>query len=143
MAVTDIPSHAFAQQFPPLTVELSVSEMIELAKAGVAIELAGKVQIDRRVRPPPFPGNHGRDISQGIRERYVQSQQAKLSEHDRIYGLRASDAVPELCAFEHGDKVYVFAYSGNSPPEVIEDDAAIYPSDALLARIHLLVQHGK
>lgn len=123
------------------TVSLTVGEVTELAKAGVKVELAGKVEI----KSPIMPTGRmlSRDISEGIRERYVQSQQAKLSEHDRIYGLRASDAIPELCAFQHGDKVYVFAYSGNSPPEVIEDDAAIYPSDALLARIHLLVQHGK
>lgn len=142
MAVTDIPSHAFAQQFPPLTVELSVSEMIELAKAGVAIELAGKVQVDRAYRSPiPLPTARNRDISEGIRERYLQSQRAKRVD-DYLYGA-TTIPVPDLCAFQHGDKVYVFAYSGNSPPEVIEDDAAIYPSDALLARIHLLVQHGK
>jgi hypothetical protein len=138
----DFDQHAFARQLAPTTVELSVSEMIELAKAGVAVELAGKVQVDRTYRSPtPLPTARDRDISEGIRERYLQSQRSKKVD-DFIYGSSPIQ-VPDLCAFQHGDKVYVFAYSGNSPPEVIEDDAAIYPSDALLARIHLMMQHGK
>jgi hypothetical protein len=127
---------------PPQTVGLSVSEIVELAKAGVAVELAGKVEINRLVPPSADVfGPPSRDISQGIRERYLQSQRAK---HTRNHFFDAPiELVPDLCAFQHDGKVYVFAYSGNSPPEIIVDDAAIYPSDALLARIHLMMQHGK
>jgi hypothetical protein len=131
---------------PPLPVQrwigLTVAEAAELAKAGVKVELAGKVTIDTTPPPMQQPLHHGcgNDISHGIRERWIQSKRAKRTAmNDGGDFMR----VPELCAFQHGDKVYVFVYGGNAPPEVIEDDAAIYPSDALLARVHLMMQHAR
>lgn len=121
---------------------LSVDEVVALAKAGVQVELAGRVTIDNV--PPPIAhtrdiGSPHNDISEGIRQRYFQSQRAKMTPND----VGSFIDVPAMCAFEHGEKVYVFIYNGRSEPEMIDDEASIYPSDALLARIHLMMKHAK
>lgn len=120
--------------YEPITPTMSMTtEQIErLAKAGVTVELAHKVYVQD---PPPVPNQRTYDhLTDLITGRWRMSNGAQQYE-----GL----VVPQLKAMQHGDKVYVFAYSGNAEPEIIVDDAAIYPSDALLARIHLMMQHAK
>lgn len=112
-------------------IALSVAEMAELARAGIKIELCDRVTV---AKADPRARSH--DLADSIRERWLQSQRAKGQWMDG--GL-----APQMYAAQHGDKVYVFVYGGNAPPEIIEDDACIYPSDALLARVHLLVNHAK
>jgi hypothetical protein len=117
---------------------LSVAEAVELAKAGVQVELAGRVSIDPLPLPPKsiYHPNGEPDLTEMIRQRWRLSRAASSKYHEFESG-------PQLCALRHGEKVYVFAYSGNAEPEIIVDEAAIYPSDALLARIHLMMQHAK
>jgi len=129
--VRDFQGHAVER-----VVDLTVSEMVELAKAGVKVELAGRVAITP-VPPPPKPLHHVNgepNLNEMIRQRWRMSRMA--SHH---YELEP----PQLCAIRHEEKIYVFAYGGKAEPEIIVDEAAIYPSDALLARIHLMMQHAK
>lgn len=120
---------------------LTVDQIERLAKAGVSVELSHKVTVQDPSPEPPEPHRMAtNDIGAGIRERWMQSQRAKAT---ALNDYNEFAVCPTLYAHQHDDKVYVFAYSGNAPPEIIEDDACIYPSDALLARIHLMMQHAK
>jgi hypothetical protein len=112
-------------------IDLTVSEMVDLAKAGVKVELAGRVAISQAPPPVATAYDHLTDM---ICDRWRMSKGGR--EYEGFPG-------PTLKAVQHGDEVHVFAYSGHSEPEVLVDDAAIYPSDALLARIHLMMQHAK
>lgn len=135
---TDPPYYPpYVHETPAPTMAMTTDQIERLAKAGVTVELAHKVYVQDPPPPMPPPQACGNDISQGIRERWMQS----AKQQSREFGSYI--VTPELCAFQHGDKVYVFAYSGNAEPEIIVDEAAIYPSDALLARLHLMMQHAK
>jgi hypothetical protein len=123
-------------------VDLTVSEMVELAKAGVKVELAGRVAIAPPLPVPPTPTstydeNGQINLTELIRQRWRMS---RLTANQSGMFMEVG---PQLSAVRHEEKIYVFAYSGRAEPEVIVDDAAIYPSDALLARIHLMMQHAK
>ena len=119
-----------------VTTQLCVQDVERLAKAGVSMSI-GPVH----VLPDPIvtPGPARNPLADAIRDRYIQSKKATRtsSNFDEAF------MVPEVYATQHEGQVYVFVYAGNSPPEVIIDDAAIYPSDALLARIVLLESLGK
>jgi hypothetical protein len=43
-----------------------------------------------------------------------------------------------MSAVAHGEKVYVFVAPEDNPPLILEDDLHLYPSDALMAKLHLL-----
>jgi hypothetical protein len=43
-----------------------------------------------------------------------------------------------MSAVAHGEKVYVFVAPNNQPPLILEDDLHLYPSDALMAKLHLM-----
>lgn len=117
----------------PHIIGMTVGDIVELAKAGVKVELAAQVEPISVKRDPPVPADRLTDM---IYDRWRQSRSGRAAEYEFLVG-------PTLKAIEHDGKVYVFSYSGNAPPEVIEDDSAIFPSDALLARIHLMMQHAK
>lgn len=116
----------------PVTI-LTTDQVERLAKAGVIVELAHKVEVQDPPPEPPNPYNMFDQLTAMIWDRWRRSNMARAYEGELI----------TLKAVEHGDKVYVFAYAGKASPEIIEDEAAIYPSDALFARIHLMMQHAK
>jgi hypothetical protein len=116
----------------PLT-QLSVSDAERLAKAGVAIDLARVyVRRDEEFVPPPATGPTLTDL---FRERWQRTVPALRFE--QVYR-----AHPTFTASEYDGNVYLFVAPGDSPPTVFEDEASIYPSDSLLARVQILLKFG-
>lgn len=117
---------------------LTIEEAERLAKAGIKVELAGPITIDNTQEPKQIGSND--HLKEMLHDRWSMSMRAK---HDATFDYRFGYVMPIISAHRYDDKVYVFACSGNAPPEIIEDDVAVYPSDALLAKLHLMVEHNK
>jgi len=109
---------------------LSVSDVERLAKAGVQIKLEDVIN---QLIPDPVVMPPAHTLADLIYSRMKQSMQAKYPDNDVFAWHR-----PELHATIFKDKAYVFVTTGKSEPLVIEDDAHIFPSDALMAKLHLL-----
>lgn len=111
---------------------LSVSDVERLAKAGVAIkfeDIKYQIEPDTAAAPPqhfPMP----RTLEEAFWDRW---RRAHLPRENTFGAM-----IPyTINASEQGGKVYVFVSPGDQPPFILEDDAVLYPSDALMAKLAL------
>jgi len=123
-----------------MSVCLSVSEIERLAKAGVNVTIGdgpGHIwpQPDSFSAPIP-PGPHTADpMEKAIWDRWERSRRARTGPY-----MDLGFTLPfRLLATQHGDKVWVSVHptNFNYEPFQLTDDSAIYPSDALMAKIAL------
>lgn len=104
---------------------LSVSDVERLAKAGVKVEWG---DIRYQVVPDPEPAAP-ETLTSAFWHRWDRSHPPRWDSFPtRPYDIYAS---------EYGDKVYVYVQPRDSEPFVLEDDKHLYPSDALMAKLHL------
>lgn len=111
---------------------LSVSDVERLAKAGVAIRFEDiKYQIEPdTAAPPPQHFPMPRTLEEAFWDRW---RRAHLPRENTFGAM-----IPyTINASEQGGKVYVFVSPGDQPPFILEDDAVLYPSDALMAKLAL------
>lgn len=123
-------------------VDLNVAEVECLAKAGVKIELSGPVRVQsvpQVWQTPPVQSGSPEHLVSMARDRWRMSMEAKYNDRN-LAPTFYND--PLISAVRHGDKVYIFA-RGEGEPEIIVDDVCVYPSDALMAKLHLMMEHGK
>lgn len=120
---------------------LTVAQIEALAKAGVKVELAHTV-IVKHDEPAPAYQYGALDLLNMVRDRWMMAMKAKNAVSAGNVFMESYFVNPLIAAAKHGDKVYIFAGGGNTAPHVIEDDAAIFPSDALLAKLHLMMEFG-
>src|ERR1035437_6495575 len=121
---------------------LSVSDVERLAKAGVKMDWE---TMRDQVRPDPVPDKTGMfDCRVLLRPLVARLRQQALSRSTKDRFLTGGsdgayiDGPSFLSVVAHGEKVYVFVASGNQPPLILEDDLHLYPSDALIAKLHLM-----
>lgn len=122
---------------------LTVSEVERLAKAGVQIkfeDIADRVGADPNVVGSNTyqRANH---LVHLFRERLMNRERVKQAgRNDYDYGGQTMVHMPDCWAAAYKDKVFLFVAPGNSEPLILEDDAQMYPSDALLAKYDLLLE---
>jgi hypothetical protein len=114
---------------------LSVSDIERLAKAGVKIEFK---DIALQVQPDmyPSPGSYDemapkppRSLSDSFWQRWERANPRKFG---------AGEMRPwDIHATEFGDKVYVYVAPTDGEPFILEDSKPLFPSDALMAALHL------
>lgn len=117
-------------------ITLTVSDIERLAKSGVAMSI-GEVHPITDPLPPTeelhqdiFPS----PMAEAIWDRWKRSKYGMTGTH--IHGF----SMPfQLLASPHGDKVWVSVHptNFNYEPFQLQDDAPIYPSDALMAKLAL------
>lgn len=120
---------------------LTVSQIERLAKAGVKVELSDVLIVGEM---PEYPKamQHGspEHLVDMIHQRWRMAMEAK----NRAYAdPQPFYAQPAIAAVRHEDKVHVFAVGEKCPPQILVDEIAIFPSDALMAQLHLLMEYGK
>lgn len=125
---------------PPL--QLSTAQAEALAKAGIKVELAGPVEVYAEPLPTGYQAGSPEHLTHMIRERYRMAARAKSTGHHFVYD---TDYVydPVQTAVRYGDKVYVFAGGSAIEPQIIVDELCIFPSDALLAKLNIMVEYAK
>lgn len=130
--------------FPPPT--LSVSDIVRLATAGVKVELGPIVPLcdDQCPIPPAPPDQHifmdDNQMEKAIWDRWERSKRAKMSA-GRYGDIHQSPF--KLLATQHGEKVWVSVHphNFNYEPFQLQDQSAIFPSDALMAQLALWEQN--
>lgn len=117
---------------------LQIHEIERLAKAGVTITMA---EITPQSDWAAYPTVQTQPKMAGaVWGRWRQSRHARG--HPEDYGAM----VPfELLASQHGDKVWLSVHptNFNYEPFQLQDHAAIFPSDALMAQLALWEQNHK
>jgi hypothetical protein len=106
---------------------LTVSEVERLAKAGVTVAFA---DIAAHVHPDPPKQDHLDPGARAVLDRWRRNPRNQ----------------PEYVGFEvirfathmYNDTVYVFVVTPGHEPVILTDDVHLFPSDALMAKIHLL-----
>jgi hypothetical protein len=117
-------------------VQLQVQEIERLANAGVKIELGPIVPTSDIAPAHPTPPKHPYEhMADAIWERWTQSRRASGNFH----GLNGTMRPFQLMASQHGDKVWVSVHPNNFnyEPFQLQDEAVIFPSDALMATLAL------
>lgn len=115
---------------------LTVSDIERLAKAGVTMSFD---DICHQIMPDPP------EVSQ----QDVFSHPCSLVESFWQRWRRANPSNPHSMVFvsppyviasatEYGDKVYVCVAPTDREPFILEDDKHLYPSDSLMAKLHLM-----
>lgn len=121
---------------PPMAV-LTVSDVERLAKAGVKMDYA---EVKHCVVPDPPPA---REPTWSI---HTELAALLVQRWNRLNTMdRDGFEVPFLLsAVRYEDKVHVFVAPNRgqykAAPVILEDDEKLYPSDALMAKIHLLLE---
>lgn len=125
-------------------IALSVSDVERLAKAGVAVALDGNIV----PMPDPVPQHaDGNGYRGGINtpESLVQPLIERLERAKAVgagMGWRDPPVLADTHIFRavvHDDKVYVFCYNGRTEPVILTDESNLYPSDKLVAAVHLFL----
>lgn len=113
---------------------LTVDDIVKLASAGVAITYS---EIRHRIAssPPAQSEYPFRDPA----ELLLDVLRKRISANVRSRGRDAEgELFPYLAAAQFEETVYVFAHYPGHPPVVLTDPGHLYPSDALMAKLHLL-----
>lgn len=107
---------------------LTVHDAERLARAGVKIDL-------EHVNITEDPRNKD----------WVEKDPWAIAVEDRLrmnpmFGMRLAtrELHLRLMGGKYGEKVFICVHLGNRPPVLLDDDAHLFPSDALMAKIHLL-----
>jgi hypothetical protein len=119
---------------------LTISDIERLAKAGVSVTLSSIIPLADPF-PPYAPVPTVRSLEDAIWDRWQRTRLATHSFHDTYGEVRPY----QLLASTHGDKVWVSVHptNFNYEPFQLQDDSAIFPSDALMANLALWEQHHK
>lgn len=123
---------------------LTVSDVVKLAAGGVAVKFEdvkdmivpdGPVQdkIQEWWDTAPTKALIAR-ITMNVRSR-PRNERSFQEDPIRMYTA--------LMAAQHGDTVYVFAHYRCARPQMMTDPLHLFPSDALMAQLHLLEEHAK
>lgn len=114
---------------PPPGFCLSISEIERLAKAGVTVNLHGPCipQSDPYVHQEQKFQSRVYPMIDAFWERWRRANTAAREDGFETFGMYA---------IEVGDKVQALFHEG-SRFVVIEDEKILYPSDALMAKVHL------
>ena len=105
---------------------LSVSDVERLAKAGVAITFS---DVQYQIQRDPEEVVRVASLADSFWERWRRANPPDYRTFGGpTFGIYAS---------EYGDKVYVYVHPTDSEPFILEDDKHLYPSDALMAKLHL------
>lgn len=117
---------------PPVRVchDLTVTEIETLAKAGVKVDL-DTINIVEKKYNNPFENGY---IMQPMIDRLRRAYRNELVDRFEPFPLT------HLSAVERSGKIHVFVLGYGDKPATFEDDAKLYPSDALMANIHLYIQ---
>lgn len=109
---------------------LSVSDVERLAKAGVKIEIREVlVQPDcTEVPAPSYPP------PSSLNDSFWQRWQRANPPNPMTFGMTRPW---DIYATEYGDKVYVYVAPPDGEPFILEDSRNLFPSDALMAALHL------
>jgi hypothetical protein len=119
--------------------QITVSDVERLTKAGVTITWHDieNCLVPDPLQPPPYTETpKAASLADAIWERWKRTRRAK-SRPDRFDVL---EMPYQLLATEHGgDKVWVSVHpvNFNYEPFQLQDDSAIFPSDALMANLAL------
>lgn len=126
---------------------LTVSDVIKLAAGGVAIKFE---DIGARLVPDPEPPSK---IHRWWDTAPAEAMVARLTMHMRATAtdnlnmgsmpLDPAHMYNGLMARAFGDAVYVFVCHRGAEPQIIKDPLHMFPSDALMAQLHLLEEHVK
>lgn len=114
---------------------LSVDDIERLAKAGVKMEFKDFAHL--LCRDDAFPRSETTfqqpPLVQSFWDRWRRANPPSVSSFGEVmpWGIYATP---------YGDKVYVFVSPTDAPPFILEDDGFLYPSDALMAKLHLREQ---
>lgn len=110
---------------------LTVSDVERLAKAGVQInfaDIAGQVMNDGP--PPPTAADlWPNSLNESFWQRWKRA-------NPKRYGM-GQDQPFQIFATEFKDTVNVYVAPSDAKPFILEDDAALFPSDALMAKLAL------
>lgn len=139
----DTPVRVHPDDFPipaPEPGMLTVGDVERLAKAGVKVEL-DRDTMARLVRdiPRPDPIFDSTQLVKPLVERWRQVQERDdFTQRGEIFPFW-------LSAVKNGGVVYVFVACNMKvfSAHIIEDDAKFYPSEALIAKLHLLLDNHK
>jgi hypothetical protein len=124
------------------TAFLNITDIERLAKAGVQVSLVGIVpQPDPFPPTPPYPYNTAPKMEDAIWDRWQRTKQARHTGNGGYGHIDLEGYIRpfQLLATQHGDKVFVSVHPTSLvyEPFMLEDDAVIFPSDALMAKIAL------
>lgn len=114
---------------------LSVSDVERLAKAGVAIkfeDIRHQVTADVMMAPAMNYDERPRSLEDSFWDRWKRAHTRQMREHIGVitpYGIHAT---------EYDGKIYVTVSPQDQAPFILEDEAVLYPSDALMAKLALL-----
>jgi hypothetical protein len=115
---------------------LSVSEVERLAKAGVSISYDAIRERIYSDIPAEGPLNETERMIRAFQDRWSLAH----APHADCYN---HSSIVALMPVRHGGKVYVMVQMLGLPPVMLEDDAMMYPSDALIAKIILYKETQK
>ena len=131
------PPHMSAPGDPVPVAVLSVSDVERLAKAGVKMDWA---EIKYQVRSDQPQRHKLYDCEPMLRpliERLRMRSNIKNA-NEAFPGDYAVVPFNLLSVSVNHEKVYVFVAPHGQPPVILEDDVNLYPSDALMAKLHLM-----
>lgn len=112
---------------------LQIHEIERLAKAGVKIEMTQIFPTPDQVVAEPWPAHNQARVYPLIDAFWERWRRAN---GDSFMSRSGQEAGFGLYAATVGDKVQVFVHSTDRCV-LIEDEAPLYPSDALMAKLHL------
>lgn len=118
---------------------MTVSDIERLAKAGVHISLLPIMpQADPIYYEPPGARTTP-TMEDAFWDRWTRSKYAAMPDETRWRHLEGLQQPFKILASKHGDKVWVSIHPNNFnyEPFQLQDNAAIYPSDALMACVAL------
>ena len=106
---------------------LTVSDVERLAKAGVTVAFEDiATQLG-----PDLPRDHLDPLARAVMDRWMRNPRNRERCENKFTRIHMS-------AVGWGDMVYVFVATGRNEPVVLTDDMHMFPSDALMAKLHLL-----
>jgi hypothetical protein len=111
-----------------------VGDVERLAKAGVTVAFA---DIAAQIHPDPPTRDHLDPYARAVMDRW------KCNPASAARKLGTFEPIMRLSGAEYGGLVYVFVVTGRHEPVILTDDVHLFPSDALLAKIHLLEHQPK
>lgn len=120
------PLHGLDTWMPAPITPLSVTDIERLAKAGVKVEwkdIAAQVQPDFKQAPLT--------LVEAFWQRWKRANPGNnLEYYGRVQPW-------QIFATTYGEKVFVYVAPIDAEPFILEDEKVLYPSDALIAKLHL------
>lgn len=126
---------------------ITVTDAVKLATAGVKLDFE---QLRHHLVPDPPPAEEEGKIQAWWDTAPTRALIARISMNARTHGYQLDQYVVDpikmflsLLASQHGDMVHVFVHYRGCEPQIMKDPLHLFPSDALMAQLHLLEEHAK